>query len=200
MAAQDSHNRQAQFNLAARCGKLGDAVWRSDPKRALELYERALATAQALASKEQFQILRDSYLNAISRPLIQLGRTAEARKALTESLERASTDPQSPGMPIVWAKSRSGRCGRVCWQPRASARKPGVLEALIQEPGSLRAGHPDDLAPVYLISGCYRNLASITTGQERREALLRSAAAWHSWPATSFTRREEQKDLAAANR
>ena len=41
-------------------------------------------------------------------------------------------------------------------------------------------------------------LASITTGQERREALLHSAAAWHSWPATSFTMREEQKDLAAA--
>jgi hypothetical protein len=28
--------------------------------------------------------------------------------------------------------------------------------------------------------------------------LLKSAAAWHSWPATSFTRREEQKDLTAA--
>jgi hypothetical protein len=41
-------------------------------------------------------------------------------------------------------------------------------------------------------------LAAISTGQQRREALLKSAAAWHSWPATSFTRREEQKDLAAA--
>jgi hypothetical protein len=36
-------------------------------------------------------------------------------------------------------------------------------------------------------------------GPERRDALSQSAALWHSWPATSFTMREEQKDRAAAN-
>jgi hypothetical protein len=40
----------------------------------------------------------------------------------------------------------------------------------------------------------------MTRGQERRDALLKSATAWHSWPATSYTKRKEQKDLAAANR
>ena len=32
-----------------------------------------------------------------------------------------------------------------------------------------------------------------------RQAFQRSADTWHSWPATSFTRREEQRDLAAAS-
>jgi len=39
----------------------------------------------------------------------------------------------------------------------------------------------------------------MTTAADRREALLKSAATWHAWPATSFTIREEQKDRAAAN-
>ena len=58
--------------------------------------------------------------------------------------------------------------------------------------------HPEDLTPIHYLSGEYRMLASLSTGSERREALLRSAAAWHSWPATSFTKREEQKDRDAA--
>ena len=201
VAAQDSHNRQAQFNLAARCGKLGDAVWRSDPMRALALYERALTTARALASREQFHILREAYLEASSRPLIQLGRTAEARRAVTELMELARTDP----VPTEYADRLGDLTVRTLW-PRLLAAEGKLeearrmLKALIQEAGKLRAEHTTDLGPVNLISSCYRNLASITTGPERREALLRSAAAWHSWPATSFTRREEQKDLAAANR
>ena len=64
----------------------------------------------------------------------------------------------------------------------------------------LRADHPNDLTEVYYLSQAYRELAAMSAWQERRDALLKSAAAWHSWPATSYTRREEQKDLAAANR
>ena len=63
IAALDANDRQARFDLAARYGKLGDAIWRTDPKRALDLYERALATAETLVSKEQLEILRDSYLH-----------------------------------------------------------------------------------------------------------------------------------------
>jgi hypothetical protein len=48
------------------------------------------------------------------------------------------------------------------------------------------------------MSDAYRMLAEMSTGAERREALLNSARAWHSWPATSFTKREEQRDLDAA--
>lgn len=200
IAALDAHDRQARFDLAARCGKLGDAVWKADPKRALEMYERALATAQALVSKEQLEILRDSYLIAISRPLIQLRRTAEARKVLTECLERAKTDSQSP-----YADRLGEISVREIWPnlllaegKRAEAHR--ALYELIRDTEALRPGHPEDLTPIFFLSDSYRALAAITTGQERREALLRSAAAWHSWPATSFTRREEQKDLAAANR
>ena len=81
---------------------------------------------------------------------------------------------------------------------RADARR--ALDDLIRDTETLRAGHPEDFTPVYFLSQQYRALASMTTGEERREALLHSAAAWHSWPATSFTRREEQKDIAAASR
>jgi hypothetical protein len=49
-----------------------------------------------------------------------------------------------------------------------------------------------------VLSNCYRELAQITTGERRRQALLHSAKVWHDWPATSFTRREEQQDLRAA--
>src|SRR6185369_1838641 len=78
-AALDDHDRQVRFDLAASYGKLGDAVWQSDPRRALSLYDRALATARTLASHEQIEILNDSYEQAISRPLVALGRLREAR-------------------------------------------------------------------------------------------------------------------------
>jgi tetratricopeptide (TPR) repeat protein len=198
--AQDANDRQARFDLAARCGKLGDAVWRADPKRALGLYERALTTAQTLASKEQLEILHDSYLVAISRPLIQLRRTAEARKALTQSAEHAKTDSTSPYPDRLGDIELRGIWPSLLMAEGKSAEARRVLDELIGDTEALRTSHPEDLTPIYLLSDAYRLLASITTGQEHREALLQSAAAWHSWPATSFTRREEQKDLAAANK
>jgi tetratricopeptide (TPR) repeat protein len=197
IAALDAHDRQARFDLASRYGKLGDAIWQSDPKRALELYDRALATARELASKEQFEILQDSYLGAISRPLIQLGRTAEARQALTESLRRGKTDAQSPYADRLGEISARMILPRllVAEGKRAEARRS--LEEVGKDFQTLRGEKPGDLAPVYFLSLCYRQLASIATdAEERRHALLKSAAAWHSWPATSFTIREEQKDLA----
>jgi len=200
LAALDPHDRQARFYLAAHYGKLGDAVWKADPQRALALYDRAFATAQTLASKEQLEMLRDAYLEAISRPLIRLGRTAEARKALTEELQRAKTDANSQ-----YADRLGEIIVRMIWPDlllaegkRAEARQS--LDDLIRDTQALRAGHPEDFTPVYFLSQQYRALASVTSGQQRREALLHSASTWHSWPATSFTRREEQKDLAAANR
>src|SRR5580765_5903773 len=78
---------------------------------------------------------------------------------------------------------------------REEARR--ALERLIQDMGKLRAERPGDLTPVFFVSRHCRELAAISSGPERREAYLRSAAAWHSWPATSFTRREELRDLAA---
>jgi tetratricopeptide (TPR) repeat protein len=201
IAAQDPQDRQARFNLAARYGKLGDAVWRSDPKRAIDLYDRALATAQALASKEQVTIFRVAYLQAITRPLIQLGRTAEARRALSELWQVASTEPQSTAY-----ADRLGEIGaQALWPPlmvaegkREDARR--ALEKLIQDTQKLRSENPTDLTPVFYLANLNRDLAAISSGDERRQALLRSAEAWHSWPATSFTLREEQRDLAAASR
>lgn len=200
VAALDANDRRAQFAVAAQCGKLGDAVWQADPRRALALYDRALATAKTLASKEQLEILRGSYLVAISRPLIRLGRTAEARKALTEALEAGKTDASSP------YPDRLGEIAvRVIWPALLIAERNPVearqsLRELIRDIDSLRASHSQDLAPIYFLSDAERLLATISTGEERRQALMHSAAAWHSWPSTSFTRREEQKDLEAAGR
>jgi tRNA A-37 threonylcarbamoyl transferase component Bud32 len=200
IAPQDSQDRQARFDLAARYGKLGDVVWRSDPKRALDLYERALATAKALASEEQVSMLRGSYLIAITRPLIQLGRTADARRTLNELSKRESAEqPTGYADRLGWLQEHA------LWPPlllaegkRDEARR--VLENVIQDTEKLRSEKPTDLTPVFLLSNCYRDLAAISTGEQRRQAFLRSAGAWHSWPATSFTRREEQRDLAAASR
>ena len=201
IAALDPQDHQAQFDLAGRLGKLGDAVWKRDPRRALALYDRALATAKALASKEQFEMLKEPYLGAISRPLVALGRTDEARKGLAELEQMKRADPPSTD----YADLLGDVGTELLWPPllaaeghRAEARQK--LEEATRETQRLRTAHPRDLTPVYYLSVAYRELASITTGQERSEALLHSAAVWHSWPATSFTRREEQKDLAAANR
>ncbi|HUI57214.1 MAG TPA: serine/threonine-protein kinase [Bryobacteraceae bacterium] len=201
IAALDAHDRQARFDLAARYGKLGDAVWQAEPNRALDLYERALATAKALASKEQLNMLKGAYLAAISRPLIKLGRTAEARKALTEYDEMESANPPS----TAYADLLGDVSSELLWPPllaaegkRAEAQQK--LNEIIRSIEKLRAGHPTDLTPVYYLSSCYRQLAALHSGEERRQALLRSAEAWHSWPATSYTKREEGKDLAAANR
>jgi tRNA A-37 threonylcarbamoyl transferase component Bud32/tetratricopeptide (TPR) repeat protein len=201
IAPQDAQDRQARFDLAARYGKLGDAVWTSDPKRAINLYDRALATAQALASKEQVTILRASYLIAITRPLVQLGRTAEARRVLSELSRLENAEPPS----TAYADRLGEIADRALWPPlllaegkRDEARR--ALEKLIQDTEKLRSEKPTDLTPVFLLSNYYRDLAATYTGEQRRQAFLRSAGAWHSWPATSFTRREEQRDLAAASR
>ena len=80
-------------------------------------------------------------------------------------------------------------------------REPGwVLQNLIRSGEALRSSHPSDLTAVFVLSNCYRELAAITDGERRRQALLHSAAAWRAWPATSYTKREEQRDLTAASR
>jgi eukaryotic-like serine/threonine-protein kinase len=201
LVAQDPKDRRARFDLASRNGKLGDAIWRSDPKRALDLYERALTTAQALASQEQITILRESYLQAIVRPLTQLGRSAEARRALSELTKLESAEPPS----TAYADQIGDIQERALWPPLLVAEgKPqearSAIEKLIQDTEKLRSSHPTDLTPVFLLSQYYRDLAKLSTGDQRRHALLRSAEAWHAWPATSFTRREEQKDLTAASK
>jgi tetratricopeptide (TPR) repeat protein len=200
LVALDEHDQGALLDLANRYGKLGDALWKLDPKRSLALHERALATAQALAAKELFESTRDASRLAIIRPLVELGRTAEARKAFTEALQRAKTNSQSR-YPDRLAEIHV----RAIWPSlllaegnRAEAHR--ALDDLIRDTEALRSGHPEDLTPIYYLSDAYRTLASITTGSERRDALLHSAGAWHSWPATSFTQREEQRDLAAASR
>jgi len=201
IASQDAQNRQARFNLAGRYGKLGDALWRSDPKRALDLYQRALTTATSLVSKEQVKILRESYLQAISRPLVQLGRTAEARRALNDLKELEGTAPE----PTLFADLLSDVLARALW-PRlmwaeGKREEPRqLLKELIQDMEKLRVRFPTEFSPVFFISSYYRELATFSTGEQRRQDLLHSAAAWHSWPATSFTRREEQKDLTAAGK
>lgn len=198
--AVDAKDRQARFDLAARYGKLGDAVWSTDPARALLLDDKALATAKTLASSEQIDILHDSYITAISRPLIKLGRTAEARKTLLEALAADKTDEQSQyadrvgelSVQAIWPALL------IAEGKRDEARRS--LGDVISRFEALRTGHPEDLTLIHYLAGCYRTLAAITSGAERRDTLLKSAAAWHSWPATSFTKREEQADLDAAGR
>jgi tetratricopeptide (TPR) repeat protein len=199
-AALDPHDGQARYDLAGRLGMLGDALANEDPKRALALYERALAMAKELESKDQSQSIEDAILPEISRPLIRLGRLAEARKALTEEMRRSASDPSTQysdrlgyiPVHINWVRLLLAEGNR------AEASK--ALEETIRDTDALRASRPGDLTPVFYLSECYRLLASMTSGRDRRDALLKSAAAWHAWPATSYTKREEQKDLLAANR
>jgi tetratricopeptide (TPR) repeat protein len=202
IAAQDDQDRQARFDLAARYGKLGDAVWMSDPARALDLYERALATAKALVSNEQFEIFRDSYDYAIIRPLIQLHRIAEARRVLTGVSKKARDAAQAPNaeyvdrlseidLGLVWS--------RLLLEEGKREEAGRALRETVSGLEALRVERPDDLTPVFRLSQAYRALAAISDRPTRREALLSSARAWHSWPSTSFTRREEQRDLLAAN-
>jgi hypothetical protein len=72
------------------------------------------------------------------------------------------------------------------------------IDQIIRDFELLRSGHPDSLDNISMLSEAYRLLASMTTGQDRHDALLKSAGLWHAWPATTFTQREEQKDLSAA--
>jgi len=198
LAGVDLNDRQARFDLAARYGKLADAVWQSDPERALRLYEKAMSTALQLVSKDQMRQIQEAYWNAISRPLLSLGRTAEARHALSDALGAfvtlAAYDDRLTLLDLqkLWA--------RLLVKEGKRAESERALDAAIQEGESLRASHPNDLRPIFFLSNLYREAAATTEGARRREALLHSAAAWHSWPSTSFTAREEQSDLAAAQR
>jgi tetratricopeptide (TPR) repeat protein len=202
IAALDARDRQAHFDLAARYGKLGDAVWAADPKRALDLYDRALATAKTLVSKEQFNMFQSSYNFAITRPLIQLRRLAEARQALTGVLEEGRADAQAPDAQYADRLDEvvvRRHLARLLLAEGKAAEAKRSLREMIKDLESLRAEKTSDFKPVFFLCTACRMLADISTGAERREALLTSARAWHSWPATSFTTREEEKDLAAAH-
>ena len=202
IAALDDHDRQAHFDLAARYGKLGDAVWRTDPKRALDLYDHALATAKTLVSKEQLTIFQDSYDMAIVRPLIQLRRLSEAREVLNKPLEAARVDAHAPNAQYADRLSEFFVrliVPRLLLAEAKTAEATRELHEMAMALEALRTEKTVDLTPIFFLSDAYRMLAAISTGAERREALLNSARAWHSWPATTFTTREEQKDLAAAH-
>ena len=149
LAAMDAKDRQARFDLAAKYGKLGDAVWSLDPPRALMLYAKALATASTLASKEQLDILHDLYTIAISRPLIKLGRTAEARNALLEALEAGKVDQQSQYADRVGELSIRNDLARLLIaenKPEAARRS---LHDVIDKLEALRVGHHNDLTLIY---------------------------------------------------
>jgi tetratricopeptide (TPR) repeat protein len=194
LAAQDPQDRQTSFDLAARYGKLGDALWQADPKRAMELYDRALATARALVSKQQFGQLHESYLLAISRPLILLRRTAEARRGLAELLAQP---PSSAYLDRLGAEEIKMPMARVDASEGKSEEAIRMLDEAIAEGEKLRTEHPNDLTAIFVLSNCYREFASITKADRRSAALQHSAAAWHAWPATPFTQREEQQDLVS---
>ena len=200
LVALDEHDQGALLDLANRYGKLGDALWKTDPRRALALHERALATAQALASKELLESMRDASRLSSIRPLVEVGRTGDARKALTEALQRAKTNSQSRYPDRLAEIHVRAILPSLLLAEGNRVEAHRALDDLIRGTEALRSGHPEDLTPIYYLSNAYRTLASITTGPERRDAFLHSASAWHSWPATSFTRREEQSDLAAAGR
>jgi tetratricopeptide (TPR) repeat protein len=200
LVALDDKDRQARFDLAARYGKLADAVYVSDPVRALDIYDRAMKTAQALASDEQLEWIRASYETALTRPLIRLGRLAEARKLLLKILPEAKAEAQrgfadlmgEVDIRLIWI--------RLLIAERHRDEAAATLREIIHDLDAIRTEHPGDLIPIFFQSASYRTLASISTGEERRSALLQSAAAWHAWPATSFTTREEQRDIDAAAR
>jgi len=201
IAAADAQDRQARFELASSYGLLGDAVWPLDPKRAIDLYERVMAIGKELVAKEQLEILRENYLASMSRPLIRLGRTAEARRALTEYKQLMGGKPPSR----LFDDQLSDVQDRALWPPLlfAEGKHDEALELLrgiVRDSEKLRADYPQEFSAVFFLCRYYRDLASLVSGEERRQALLKSAAAWHSWPPTSFTRREEGKDLAEANR
>jgi hypothetical protein len=60
LAGVDSKDGQTRFDLAARYGKLADAVWQSVPVRALGLYENAMTMAASLVSKDQTLQLQEA--------------------------------------------------------------------------------------------------------------------------------------------
>ena len=137
---------------------------------------------------------------AISRPLIALGRTSEAWKALTESLEQARTGEESQYADRLGEISVRGDWVNLLLAEGKRDEARQALLDLIRDTEALQKGHPEGLTPVFFVSASYRMLASITSGSERRDALVRSARAWHSWPATTFTMREEERDRNAAIR
>ncbi len=201
IAAVDPNDREARFDLASHYGKLGDVVWQSDPPRALQLYDRALSTAKALVSKERFDTLQQSYLLAICRPLIQLGRYADARKALAELKQlEGPISPSAIFVDLMGDLQERSLWAQIAWGEGRHDEALRLWREVVSDAEKLRDRYPAEFSAVFYLSMFYRSFAARTTGDERRQVLLRSAAAWHSWPATDFTKRQEQQDLSAAAR
>ena len=175
-----------------------------EPDKAAPLYRQAIHIPERLAAQDpkdmqsRFDLaskygklgdalwqLRELYLTAIGRPMILLGRQKERT-------------------PL-----RDLRTGWKCWslkcylhaisRPKADGKEAmRLLDEDIAEGEALHAGHPNDLTATYMLSNSYREMARIATGERCRQALLHSATAWHAWPATSYTKREEEQDRNAA--
>ena len=89
---------------------------------------------------------------------------------------------------------------RILWGEKRPEEARAALRRTIDLIQGLRAERAENFTPLFFLCQAYRLLASMTIGPERIAALRHSAATWRSWPETSFTRREEQKDLDAAGR
>jgi len=167
-AALDDHDRQAQFDLAARYGKLGDAVWMTDPRRAIDLYDRALATAKSLVSKEQFQLFQDLR----HRRVAAAHSVAPVRRGMDGPDPGAGSGPRrgaSADRPIC----RSSRWDLCASDPGAPLVAEGktveareALLGMIADLDRLHADKTGDLTPIFYLSDAYRTLAAISTGPD----------------------------------
>jgi tRNA A-37 threonylcarbamoyl transferase component Bud32/tetratricopeptide (TPR) repeat protein len=80
MAASDTKNEAARVDLARATGKLGSAIYGSRPAEALALMNRAYnLMIKTSPANDAAAELKCSYFNESVKPLIRLGRVAEAQ-------------------------------------------------------------------------------------------------------------------------
>lgn len=98
MVELDPRNQAVMVDLARACGKLGSAIYNTRPAESLALMNRAYEILQRTSlSNANAAEMKIAYLRESVKPLIRLGRVAQARANIEEAArvveERGAKDP-----------------------------------------------------------------------------------------------------------
>lgn len=184
----DPNDALARTDYALSMGKIADLVARTDPRRSLDLSEKAITALRQNASADDLVRLEAAYLISTSEPLHALGD----RNATQDHLLRArvilkrllAATPQAVDLQSDLADIEAGLADlereRRAWKEATSAYQRSLE---LVEP--LARAHPDNLRMQWQLAGVYDRMADNATAAASREEAVHwrseSLKLWQGW-------------------
>jgi predicted Ser/Thr protein kinase len=206
-AGYDSHDFQSQYRVFLAETKLADIVRRSDPARALQMYDDGLRRLSSVSANAGSLRNETMTLAASTYPLLRLGRHAEAGKRLNAAFDRLARLRQYPAQQIE-PGSPADETLRAAAEYEAaggnSARAAARYEELLQLMFAANLNAETSLEDAVALSALYAAAAKQyrASGQPALASgmLFRRLKLWQHWetslPGNAFVRRQIEASLA----